>query len=270
MDIKYIRDKITIKSDRPIRLNQWTGSTLRGAICNKLMQDCIRRDRNCGECDSYVMCPNAILFNNKMTKENIINPVIINSNYYGIDNIMTNTIEFELVLFGSGLLVYNNVLEVLKEGVDISHTNFKLCKHTEDIEIESLKNLELSNHIKVSFDSPLNLRWLKIGAKFEFNDLMKAILIRTKAVYDLMNMEQDYRYLDLLEKAEKVEVVRQDTSYVNMVRNSKKNGENKLKCLAGSVEYIGDVSEFIPYMSLASLVNIGKWCSMGLGRVSFN
>lgn len=268
MNIKYIKDKITIKSDKPIRLNQWTGSTLRGAICNKLMQDCIRKDRNCGECDHYIMCPNAILFNNKQTKENIINPIIINSNYYGIDNILTNTIEFELVLFGSGLIVYNNVIEVLKQGVNICHTDFKLCKHTENIEIEGFKDLELGEHIKVSFESPLNLRWLKVGARFEFRDLMKAILIRTKAVYDLMEIEQDYSYLDLLEKAEKIKLVKQNTSYVSVTRYSKKAGENKIKCLVGSVEYEGDVSEFVPYLSLACVVNIGKWCSMGLGRVS--
>lgn len=270
MNIRYIRDKITIKSDKPVRLNQWTGSTLRGAICNKLMKDCIRKDRNCAECESYIMCPNAILFNNKQTKESTINPVIINSNYYGIENIWTNTIEFELVLFGTGLIAYNNVIEALKDGIVVGNANFKLCKHDENIEIKGLKDLDLGDTIRVSFDSPLNIRWLEVGAKFEFRDLMKAILIRTKAVYDLMEIEQDYSYLDLLKKAEKIKLAKQDTSYVSVTRYSKKAGENKIKCLVGSLEYVGDMSEFIPYLSLACVVNIGKWCSMGLGRISIS
>lgn len=265
--MKYIRTNILLKSDNPIRLNEWTGSTIRGAICNKLLRnDCVRKDHNCKECNMRDICANAILFQGKASGQPA-NPIVINTNYYGVKDLCSNIVEFELVLVGHAVLVYKNILDILQEGIDICYKKFKLLKYDEDVQIEELKNIELSNHIKIVFESGVNLEWLALKEDLTFRNFIRAVLIRTKVMYTSLGIESNYSYQDLLEKAEKIELVSQKKEIVTLNRkNKQKDKLVSLKCINGTFEYKGDMSEFIPYISLCSLINIGKWCTMGLGR----
>lgn len=274
---------IILKSDSKATLNNWCGSTIRGALSNSLMHRyCKSKDKNCSKCMNHNFCPVGIVFNTANNEDGQLNtnPVIINA-FYAKDTI-TNEIKFNLVLFGNATMAIQNILIELLSGIELgrNRTVFKLknayYSGTDEsifekgklgvLKLHKYPEITLnSNVLHVKFESPMVCK--QSIKDMSFKSFIRACLIRDKAIYNTLGIEIDFDYKDLLEKAENIEVSNSSLNLFKLARCSKtKQRVTEIAGKIGDITYTGDFSEFIPYISMAQEFNIGKWCTMGLGK----
>lgn len=282
-NIPEVKVRLRLTSMYSIELNSWTGSTIRGAISNKLMlKYCFNKRHNCGDCISRNTCPISILFNASSAEDKKLNtnPIVINA-FYKDTSETHNSIDFELSLFGNGIMAFQTIMLELKDGIQPgkSMALFKLteAKYSSgkdvfvkgiirEIDVNDIVPLKIeSNILKVTFQSPLVIK--ESFRDMTFKSFVRACLIRSKAVSNTVGIELDYAYRELVEKANRVKTLENSIDNYSLIRYSKtKNTRTSITGRIGQVQYEGDFTEFIPYISIAQEFNIGQWCTMGLGR----
>ena len=73
-------------------------------------------------------------------------------------------------------------------------------------------------------------------------------------------------FKELIERAEKVRLVRQEIRWYDWERYSGRQKEKmKMGGLLGKITYEGDLIAFFPFLVLGSWINVGKGTSFGLG-----
>lgn len=269
----YTHTNIILRSEKPITLNSWTGSTLRGAISKALMkQDCREKNKNCKTCSKAQVCTNALLFNNKQNGSDITaNPIVLNITQK-CDGIKTNTIDFELILIGKGVLAQYSLIDTLNKGIKIYNPEdgtdviFRLYKCGETITEEVKPKLLSSKGIRVEFESPTIL-------KDSMQDLspvsfMRAVLIRNKAVKGLVEQKPLDGYMSACDDMrDNVEVGTKSIKNVTQERKSITHGKMVRSGVVGYIEYKGDFTPYAEQLAVAEKFNIGKMCSMGSGKI---
>lgn len=282
-DILKVKLDIVLKSEKPVILNNWTSSSIRGALSNRMMHRyCKIRDNDCSKCDNFNTCTVSVLFNAEKHQDNrmLSNPIIINS--FCKENTISDTINMQLILFGKGIMFLQHIILELVEGIYINSAGKKVLFKLDDISYtdseeqvlnagilcslhtSSVKDINIGNKLVIDFKSPVRLKESFI--KLEFKDFMRAVLIRLKSVYNTAGVDYVIPYNELLEASAEVKLDKRNIYLKNIIRASKSNGKNEVPVLVGSLVYSGDFDRFIPYILLAQDFNIGKWCTMGLGN----
>lgn len=268
----YTRADLVLQSEKPITINGFTGSTIRGAICNQLMRSCTQENKNCKECDNCTLCTNFLLFNGCKDGVADTNPIIINVSY-SLEGVKTNTISFELVLVGKGILAFNSLLDTFKLGIriknysDKEYVTFKL-KECNNVITEDIKPKLLSTDgIRVEIENPVILKdSMRDMAPESF---MRAVLIRNKTIGEITNHHSELSYLQACSDVrENMEVKGDNLKEVNRERYSTRtHTKMRHKGLYGYIEYKGDFTPYAEQLAVAEKFNIGKLCSMGSGKI---
>lgn len=286
-DILKVKVDITLKSEKAVILNNWTSSSIRGALSNRMMHRyCKIKDNDCSKCSNFKTCAVSTLFNAEKHQDNklISNPIIINS--FCNDNTISDTINMQLVLFGNGIMFLQHIILELSDGIYINSAGekvlFKLdsIKYTDskenmldngilcNLHMSSVKDISIKDRLVVEFNTPVRLK--DSFTKLEFKDFMRAVLIRLKAVYNTAGIEYEIPYNELLDSCCSIKLEKRNIRFKKAIRASKSRGKNEVPVLTGKLVYSGNLDKFIPYLALAQDFNIGKWCTMGLGKFTIS
>lgn len=277
---------LVLKSENPIKLNGWTGSTLRGALSHRMMKRyCKNKVKDCATCNNNCTCCIGVLFNTakQNSKELTTNPIVINSNYE--NGRVSNEIKCNMVLFGNGTMFLQNIIMELTEGIEIGHTKelFKLesANYTGtneelvsngvvcSIKFCDTQPIKADNQLKITFESPWAAK--KSFDELSFTDFIRACLIRTMAVYNTVGIPLDMDYHGLLDKSASIKRVQKEIESSKAIRySSRRKSVMNIPVITGELVYEGELTEFLPYIAVAQEFNIGKMCSMGLGKFTAN
>lgn len=267
--MKFVKITARLKADRAVELNQFTGSTVRGALISSLSKSfCAKRNVECDSCDAGITCPNKILFNmGEYTDDNwISNPIVINADY-----LESGEIDIVIKLFGLGSMSAQSIVMVLKNGLYLGKERDKFTP-VGDVSVEimrrdSIEVQPFKGRLRVNFVSPAHLQKWRLN--LDFCDFMRCCMYRYMSINRLSNSEPIINYKRLLEDSNKIKLISKDIHAVELGRFSRRTQmQNHIRCLTGSVEYDGDFSDYIGIIRFAEEFNIGKWCTMGLGRIT--
>lgn len=255
--------------DSSIELNYWLGSTVRGALIKSLKDEyCINNQLDCDNCNIGIICPIKGLFNTKTSDSNKANPIILN-------NRIINNKEFilDITLLANGIMYRELIKDILKEGLLINSHGRSIVFRASNIKCTDIHNVDayrLSdknyNKVIINFKSPVSLQSSAI--KLEFKDLIRIAMTRFRSIQNISSEEYTFSYQELIDKAKEIKTMNKKIEYVNLFRYSTKhNTRNKAPCIIGEITYEGDLRPFVDILKYAELFNIGKWTTMGLGKV---
>lgn len=125
------------------------------------------------------------------------------------------------------------------------------------------------DQISLNFLTPLRIRYKNtLCDDPQFHILIRNLLRRLSSLnYFHCNQKLDLPFKEIIEKAERVELVDNQTKWHDWSRYSgRQKKKMKLGGMAGMATYKGDLADFMPLLVLGSWVNIGKQTGFGLGR----
>jgi CRISPR-associated endoribonuclease Cas6 len=134
----------------------------------------------------------------------------------------------------------------------------------------AMQNRSENSRLSIELLTPMRL---KSGGEFlraapPFDVLMGVLLRRLESLsffYCSGSLNLDYR--GLMAQAKEVQALPSNVRWVEWDRYSHRQDRwIPLGGLLGRVEYKGDVTPFLPYLSLGELVGVGNNCAFGLGR----
>lgn len=131
-----------------------------------------------------------------------------------------------------------------------------------------------ANHVP---DGRLELRLLtmtrlKHGSRFvtelPFHVLVRGLLRRISSLmYFHHGTELDVDYAGLIERAQEIRRQSEDTQWVDWDRYSgRQDARITLGGLVGTVQYTGDLEEFMPLIKIGEYVHVGKGAVFGMGK----
>lgn len=118
----------------------------------------------------------------------------------------------------------------------------------------------------------LTMTRLKHGNRFvtslPFHVLLRGLLRRTSSLmYFHHGEELDVDFAGLIQRAEQVQTLSEDTQWVDWDRYSgRRDARITLGGLVGTVTYTGDVDEFWPLLKIGEYVHVGKGAVFGMGQ----
>ena len=252
--MKVLKSNIVLQLERPTILNNWSGSTLRGALYSSF--------NHIG--DEKSKAANEVLFNTGNKDNSLITNTIVIAGW-DTDKI-SNKANFEITLFGEGIGYYDSILNILKNGVDLNGVRATLSsEQSAEVNVETKLSIT-GDTLTLLFQTPVHFK--KSFLDLSFKNMLRAMLLREKAVKKTCGMDYDMDYDGLLDEADKIQKILVKVRKVDMVRNGT-TGVMHVPCLVGFVKYKGDFSKFNEHLAFARYFNIGKWCSMGLGKIEF-
>lgn len=277
--MRYIRIKSNLHSEKEVQLNNFLGSTIRGAIISEISKlYCVNEDLQCNTCDCGATCLNKTLFNMKsyMQNDRISNPIVINAFQKS-----SKSIELDIILFGIGITATKTIKDVLLSGIYLgkNRESFKSNriyfldsdnKQSEKLVLAETKSqTEEVSRIVVDFISPTHIQ--KDCMTLDFTDFLKCCMYRYMAVNQLTQSEPEINFNDLIESAKDIKTVERTIKLENLGRFSGRTQiKNEVHCVKGRLVYEGDLSQYMNILRIVEIVNIGKWSSMGLGHIRIN
>lgn len=110
-----------------------------------------------------------------------------------------------------------------------------------------------------------------LSSELSFRRLIDLIIRRLRALWVL---DEERVVIDdffaMLERADAIDTVENCLFWKDWTRySSRQNSSMQLGGLQGSIRYHGDLAAFLPFLTLAQEVHIGKQTSFGLGRIRF-
>lgn len=268
--MKIVKLETTLKAENNIWLPDFLGSTLRGALISRLSKKyCTSKNLECRQCKNHI-CINKQLFNNwdeTQGNNTSANPIIINAKT--LHN-PSNQIELEIILLGSAVIYSEIIANTLEEGLIIKNKELFVATDVDTtiIDLDSIENKYSSGKIKVSLQSQTSLPSSMMG--LDFKQFIRAILIRYKAVGEILGLDMNYSYKELTESAnDKVSLENKSINIKELVRKSSRTDKkNTVPCIVGELVYSGDFSDYYKYLNIIEYLNMGKWCTMGLGKIN--
>lgn len=127
------------------------------------------------------------------------------------------------------------------------------------------------SRVRVEFRSPTELKNVaKIVTRPEFAVLFARARDRVsslRALYGAGPLDIDFRGLGARSRA--VQISRCDVQTVEAMRRSSRTGQrHSIGGFLGSVEYEGNLGEFLPYLDTAHWTGVGRHCSWGNGEIT--
>lgn len=155
-------------------------------------------------------------------------------------------------------IIYTSEIPLVKN-IDLSVSGKDVLKNT-------LKNI---SQIELKLITPLRLKYQRqMVNNLQFHILMRNILRRVSSIlYFHHDKELELDYAAVIEEAEKVDKVEDNTTWVDWERFSRRQ-DMKLRMggLVGKVKFQGELDKFYPYLKLAELIHAGKGTVFGLGK----
>ncbi|GAB6181350.1 CRISPR system precrRNA processing endoribonuclease RAMP protein Cas6 [Desulfotomaculum defluvii] len=107
--------------------------------------------------------------------------------------------------------------------------------------------------------------------KIEFHVLIRNLLRRISSLaYFHHNWEIEADFSGLIERAAKVEIIKDNTHWVDWERySSRQDNRINLGGVVGEVTYSGDLAEFMSLLQLGQYTHVGKGAVFGMGGYEF-
>ncbi|TCP55770.1 uncharacterized protein DUF2276 [Tumebacillus sp. BK434] len=121
------------------------------------------------------------------------------------------------------------------------------------------------------FETPLRMKWQgRYTSDPQFHIIFRNVLRRITGLlhyhHGLDTSSENFQ--ELLQKAEQIKLVRQETKWVDYDRfSARQDAKMKLGGIMGWAQYEGDWKEFLPWLQVAELTHIGKNTVFDLGRI---
>jgi len=123
--------------------------------------------------------------------------------------------------------------------------------------------------LQLAFETPLRLRYQgEIVRVPEFHIILRNLLRRLSLLtYFHLGYQLDVDFSRLIERAQEVRLVRDDTSWCTLQRYSRRQNQSvSLSGFTGRAEYLGELGQFLPVLALGQEVHVGKSTVIGLGK----
>lgn len=131
-------------------------------------------------------------------------------------------------------------------------------------------HVQRKGRLAIFFETPLRMKSQGTYTdNLQFSLLIRNILRRMTGLLQFHHdVLPDWNIKNILEKAEQIQLVRQETKWVEYDRYSARQ-ESKMKMggIVGWALYEGDFGEFLPWLRAAEIVHVGKNTAFDLGRI---
>lgn len=299
--LEYIKLSFILVALEDSRLPPFLGSTLRGGMGTAMKGKFCKHDfiTQCADCTDKQNCKynNLFLYSNGSdglkgsdTKPNpfAIKPPLSRREYYKVGDLLC----FDLILVGESIVEVREYIEAVKhmasqglgyqrkpfrldrvfyngqvvysdDGYDISKIQVKRWFHNDKDSLQSV------NKLSINFLTPFRLIDNKrLVREISFPLLMRSIFRRVSLLSELYCYKKwDIIYDHYLQKAQKIKTISSDLTWMGLNRYSNRAQQKiDISGLIGRVIYEGDLTTFVPFLQIGSVLNIGKSCTMGLGE----
>lgn len=279
MDINKTILKVNMQATHPVKISRWTGSMIRGAIKSALAYKHCKNIRyeNCNKC-KYEDCPNKFLFDRKETGSGRIeaNLVVLDTPFFENDTV-TDNLEFSIIVFENIFDEVGILRELLTEGIRMGEPRVlwqavKFEESEDTIQIPDYKqNTDKICSCRVYFDTPVvsNQTSEIKGINLTPENFVKLVTRRLAGISNTAELGYMVPYAELIQDASNFAIIHNNLTDIELLRKSTtKNRIDCVKAKCGSIELSGRLESFYPYLKLISNLNIGKECTMGLGKYS--
>lgn len=271
--------QVTLKSDHAVNVGKWTSSMLRGAIKSALAhQHCTSLQyENCNKC-RYEDCPNKFLFDRKEIGCGTIqaNLVILDAPFYDEDE-TTDTLDFKVIIFENLCDEVDILRELFTSGIRMGKPRVlwhatQFIEDEEQIDFpEYTPNSDKVSSCVIKFETPVvSNKLLEIkGCKLTPENLVKVMTVRLAGISNMAELGYEVPYKQLIEDSKDFVINKTGLSKIQMCRKSTtKNRIDTVTANIGELKLIGKLDSLHPFLKLISNLNIGKECTMGLGKFS--
>lgn len=301
--LNYTKLKILFQCEENTVLPEYLGSTLRGAMGNELKRVCCLKDLSydCMECEYKHKCHYTYFFlnihcnnTNTQIKHNtnpnpfVIEPPLNRKRSYREGDLL----EFDLLLVGENTqyLPYFVVAaeNMAKKGLGVKRSSFILKGiynsntnkpiyvdgklESNNIKINTWTFAELRKdfqELKIKLVTPFRcINNGKIVSNMDFKLFMRNVFRRLSVLSsfycgDTWNID----YSTYLRSAEKIKIQNISLEWKDWERySSRQKSKIKMGGMMGQISFKGHLSDFLPFIDIASILHIGKGCTMGLGK----
>ncbi|MCL5290435.1 MAG: CRISPR system precrRNA processing endoribonuclease RAMP protein Cas6 [Bacillota bacterium] len=129
------------------------------------------------------------------------------------------------------------------------------------------------NEVTINFKTMTRLKFAdEFVERIEFHVLIRNLLRRISSLaYFHHDWEVEANFSNLIEKACRVEIVKDNTRWVDWERySSRQDSRINLGGVVGEVVYQGDLGEFMPLLQLGQYTHVGKAAVFGMGGYEVN
>lgn len=303
-DIEFSKMKVTLECLEEASLPDYLGSTLRGVLGIELKKCVCKRDINelCPNCEDKYSCAYTFFFNHIEQDANSKSMVTL-PNSFVIEPISDNKLiyhkgdclEFNIIFIGVNIgyipLFIHALENIAERGLGVQRKSFRLanivdcsshklvyCDETfEPSNIEVMRCVEgikfsNVNELRIMFNTPFRFKSQgKITDGLNFELFMRNIFRRSSALSRLYcNREWELDYKAFLEEARTITVKNANLKWHDWERFSSTH-KSKLKMggIVGDIVFGGDLTKFLPYIHIGSIIHVGKGCTFGLGKYKY-
>ncbi len=283
-DLKYLPLKISMISLEQAELPPYLGSTLRGVIGQAL-------SRIDWEAYDYLYGNGEKSDNQQdIVKPYIIIPPEFHGNKYIVDR--DKELVFEFALLGDAVKYASSLALVLQNigqyGLGAQRYPFSLRKIVNREEQRILwrrnvyyktgeneiiipcRRLQKISGVEIELRTPLRIRRNgQLLTEIHFQTLIRNITNRMIAITERYGGWVDREEAErLVMLAGEVKTVREDLSVLHLERYSNRVKEKMdFSGLMGSLEYEGELTPFVPWLSAAQILHIGRNTTFGMGKI---
>ena len=304
------RYRFDCQVESPIRLPEYAGSTLRGALGHALKKTaCMTRQSDCKTCPLYRSCPYPAIFAppppethslqkfSEIPAPFIVEPPAWGERHYGKGDILS----FEFILIGRALaqlpLIVYAWERALTTGIAKGDGTAKLLRvslieaHAETI-IYSQEEGQIKPHdaelvgagsetqqadpqqISLHIETPLRIQHNghpKHPNQLTSRDLLMTLLRRIALISEFhVGKKLELNFMELGEAANQIESTKRLTWQDWTRYSNRQKQEMTLGGVMGEWQLSGNLQPFIPILKLGQWLHIGKNASFGLGRYQLN
>ncbi|WP_273524304.1 CRISPR system precrRNA processing endoribonuclease RAMP protein Cas6 [Mailhella massiliensis] len=282
----------------------YKGSMLRGSLGTFLKKTCCTMHRHdCTDCILAGQCAFPLLFMGKTTDNGQTLPppyCIIPKDTGKIFYDQGENFSFDLILFSyavdylpyfvhafhlAGQKGMGKNTEDIRGTCELEHIFHKgmsiFNKETLKMDIPAEETLPLplwipepagTGSLLIQLQSPCRFKAENhLSAALPFRQLFQLIVRRIRSLWLLDGEHVTFEdFSAMLDAADAVKTVESNLFWKDWSRySSRQKSAMQLGGLQGSVRYYGAIAAFLPFLSLAEKLHIGKQTSFGLGRFSF-
>lgn len=129
--------------------------------------------------------------------------------------------------------------------------------------------------IKVKFSTPGRFEYNGelISKGLEFHILLRSILRRlsTLVYFHCGGLRLPFDFKQLIEDAGKIKIIEEHLNWEDYERfSSRKRKRMRLGGLSGTIQYHGELMDFVPFLLLAEYIHVGKSVSFGFGKIEIS
>lgn len=281
------------------RLPRFRGSTLRGAFGHHLKKTVCHRDRgNCRECIVRSTCAYSYIFEGVPPQDRekmrlypyIPQPFILLVNPEDPTTIKQgDRFTFGIRLFGKSLDLFPyiaySLIQMAKEGLGKDRIPFQITRITQPsfqteiyqpeancihkVQREYIHNsIRSCKQIQVQLLTPLRIRVNgKEPSTIRFDDFIHAVIRR----FSILSYFYGSRYEEIRTDSSAAQTIKTISEKLHSVQFRRFSGRQKrpveMSGLLGTLIFEGNLKPFMPWLSIAEVIGVGKATSFGFGRI---